>query len=181
MPKVEPILEELRRSGRFRLTDTPSDFNLTPEQVNVILWGGAGLLVLILGIALYQVWLIWRPTASLSMSPGDLPQSKATWQDWTDQAETLTQQGDYRGASRAWYLSLVFWLDQQKLVNYQPTRTNREYLVDLGDQPQFYQPLRQLISIYEQLWYGKQPGDAKDVDRCKQAVLQARQRSGGIQ
>ncbi|WP_287127897.1 DUF4129 domain-containing protein [Candidatus Cyanaurora vandensis] len=177
MPKVEPLLEELRRSGQFRLAETNLDLgglSLSAQAANIVLWVGLGLGVLWVVLSGVQLWQVFGPH-KVSPATALAPSPITPWQQWTAQAEQLTQSGDYRGACRAWYLSLVLWLDSEQQVKYQPTRTNQEYLQDLQDQPRLREPLSQLVRIHERLWYGNQPGQAKDAQSCAQAVAQARQ------
>ncbi len=174
MPKIDGILQELRDSGRFRSTQDPSAaplIDLSPEQATALLVVGTGLLILVLGLLALQLAPLFRKNAALK----DLPEPAVPvldWQKLRDQAQALAQQGDFRGSSRAWYLALILWLDSEKRVRYQPTRTNFEYLEDLVDQPQLHVPFARLIKIYERLWYGEQPGTAQDAAQCQEVVTQ---------
>ncbi|WP_218081083.1 DUF4129 domain-containing protein [Anthocerotibacter panamensis] len=178
MPRVEPLLEELRQSGQFRIRDTPAQFDfpgLSEGQANLIFWVGIGLLVLLIGLMVWQLLPVLRPASRNLAAERPLPaQTDASWQQWTRVAQELTLRSDYRGACRAWYLTLLLWLDQQQQVRYQPTRTNFEYLQDLEPYAHLSAPLTRLIQTYERLWYGNQTGTVQDVRQCQEAVEEAR-------
>jgi len=129
-------------------------------------------LILLVGVVILRLLPIFQ-TQTVIITDTGLPETADPWQRWSEQAQKLTAQEDFRGACRAWYLSLVFWLDQEKQVRYQPTRTNFEYLQELADYPQLQQPLRQLVQIHERLWYGQRSGTAQDAQSCAEAVAQA--------
>jgi hypothetical protein len=66
---------------------------------------------------------------------------------------------NYNLAIRYRYLILLKNLNQQKLINYQPGKTNFEYLLEFGKKdllPQF----RELTHDYEYAWYGRFTIDA---------------------
>ncbi|MEO5887290.1 MAG: DUF4129 domain-containing protein [Anaerolineales bacterium] len=69
-------------------------------------------------------------------------------------AQTLSGQGDYRNAVRYLYLSSLLILDEQGLLHYDRSRTNREYLRSLASKPQLAEPLRDVIDVFDRVWYG---------------------------
>jgi len=69
-------------------------------------------------------------------------------------AQTLSSQGDYRNAVRYLYLSSLLILDEQGLLRYDRSRTNREYLRSIAAQPQLANPLRDVIDVFDRVWYG---------------------------
>ncbi len=175
MQDVTAIITSLRKSGRFRLTDTGSNFNfsqLSPSQANLIFWVGIALLLLIMAVIIVQLLPVLQGDPKLGIAK-PLSSEQTTKQTWQNLAEELTRQGDYRGACRAWYLALILQLDQDQKVFYQPARTNFEYLQDLAPYPLLQKPLTELIIIYERLWYGEQNGTLEEVKRCQEAVKTA--------
>jgi hypothetical protein len=69
-------------------------------------------------------------------------------------AQTLSSQGDYRNAVRYLYLSSLLILDEQGLLRYDRSRTNREYLRSISSKPQLANPLRDVIDVFDRVWYG---------------------------
>jgi len=69
-------------------------------------------------------------------------------------AQTLSGQGDYRNAVRYLYLSSLLILDEQGLLRYDRSRTNREYLRSISSKPQLANPLRDVIDVFDRVWYG---------------------------
>jgi hypothetical protein len=69
-------------------------------------------------------------------------------------AETLSMQGDYRNAIRYLYLSSLLVLDEQRLLRYDRSRTNREYLQSISSKPALANPLRKVIEVFDRVWYG---------------------------
>jgi Domain of unknown function (DUF4129) len=69
-------------------------------------------------------------------------------------AETLSMQGDYRTAVRYLYLSSLLVLDEQGLLRYDRSRTNREYLRSVSSKPELAKPLHAVIDVFDRVWYG---------------------------
>jgi len=69
-------------------------------------------------------------------------------------AQTLSTQGDYRNAIRYLYLSSLLVLDERGLMRYDRSRTNREYLRSVSSRPQLANPLRDVIDVFDKVWYG---------------------------
>lgn len=69
-------------------------------------------------------------------------------------AENLSMQGDYRNAIRYLYLSSLLVLDEQGVMHYDRSRTNREYLRSLSSRPELSKSLRDVIEVFDRVWYG---------------------------
>jgi hypothetical protein len=69
-------------------------------------------------------------------------------------AETLSTQGDYRNAIRYLYLSSLLVLDEQGVMRYDRSRTNREYLRSVSSRPELAKPLHDVIEVFDRVWYG---------------------------
>lgn len=76
-----------------------------------------------------------------------------------NRAETLSKDGDYRSAVRYLYLSALLILDERGLLYYDRTKTNREYLRRVADNPKIAGLLREVINVFDRVWYGFQPID----------------------
>ena len=74
-------------------------------------------------------------------------------------AESLSMQGDYRNAIRYLYLSSLLVLDEQGVMRYDRSRTNREYLRSVSSRPELANPLRDVIEVFDRVWYGYEAVD----------------------
>lgn len=74
-------------------------------------------------------------------------------------AQTLSEKGDYRNAIRYLYLSSLLVLDEQGLLRYDRSRTNREYLRSISSKPDLMNPLRDVIDVFDRVWYGYESVD----------------------
>lgn len=72
-----------------------------------------------------------------------------------DRAQTQARTGDYRTAVRYLYLSSLLWLDERKLISYDRSLTNREYLDQVRSNAPLSQQLSPVVSTFERVWYGK--------------------------
>jgi hypothetical protein len=97
-----------------------------------------------------------------------LEQSPATlWR----QADTLAGDGHFRDAVRVLYLAVLALLHRQRLIRFEPTRTNGEYVrqVRLSEQapPELHEPFEQLTHLFETAWYGERPCESGDYRACR--------------
>ena len=74
-------------------------------------------------------------------------------------AHALSGQGDYRSAIRYLYLSSLLVLDEQGLLRYDRSRTNREYLRSISSKPELAKPLSDVIDVFDRVWYGYESVD----------------------
>ena len=82
------------------------------------------------------------------------------------QAERWAGEGSFREAVRALYLAVLSLLHRQRLIRFEPTRTNGEYVrqVQLAEQapPALHGPFQQLTNQFETQWYGERPSESGD-------------------
>jgi hypothetical protein len=90
-------------------------------------------------------------------------------------AHSLSGQGDYRSAIRYLYLSSLLVLDEQGLLRYDRSRTNREYLRSISSKPELANSLRDVIDVFDRVWYGFESVDeptyqsyVKQVDELRE-------------
>jgi len=86
-------------------------------------------------------------------------------QGWKAQAEKLASQQDYRRACRAVYLSLLQKLDENKIAQFAPTKTNYEYSYALAQHPDLQKGFRQLAELVEVIWFGNKEADKTDFQQ----------------
>jgi hypothetical protein len=97
-----------------------------------------------------------------------------------ERAQALATGGDYRQAARYLYLSTLLWLDERRLLRYDPALTNREFLCQVaGDAGQagLREALTPVVDLFERVWYGFAPLDgsgyaayARQVERVQQVT-----------
>ncbi len=82
------------------------------------------------------------------------------------QAEALAGAGRFRDAVRLLYLAVLALLHRQRLIRFEPMRTNGEYVrqVRLSEQApaSLHDPFHQLTDQFEAKWYGERACDPND-------------------
>jgi len=91
-------------------------------------------------------------------------------------AQTLSSQGDYRTAIRYLYLSSLLVLDERGLLRYDRSRTNREYLRSVSSKPQLATPLRDVIDVFDRVWYGFESVDEQAYQSYLEHVDELREK-----
>jgi hypothetical protein len=74
-------------------------------------------------------------------------------------AQTLSSGGDYRAAVRYLYLAALLRLEERGLLRYDRSLTNREYLRSVAHLPKLAAALREVVEVFDRVWYGYQPLD----------------------
>lgn len=91
-------------------------------------------------------------------------------------AETLSMKGDYRSAIRYLYLSSLLVLDEQGLLRYDRSRTNREYLRSVSSRPELAEPLKDVINVFDRVWYGFESVDEQEYQSYVEQVEELREK-----
>lgn len=78
------------------------------------------------------------------------------------EAAKLAESGDYRSALRLVYLAALLRLDEIKLIRFDRTGTNWEYLLSLRNQPSLYGMLRPVTITFDLKWYGHEAATESD-------------------
>lgn len=89
-------------------------------------------------------------------------------------AQAFSGSGDYRSAVRYLYLSALLLLDEQGLLRYDRSLTNREYLRSVAHLPEVAAELREVVEVFDRVWYGYQPLDAAGYARYAACVAELR-------
>lgn len=100
-------------------------------------------------------------------SGDDVPHTAA---DARDQAVTLAQTGNYREAVRALYLAALLSLEEQGLVPYDRSLTNRELLARVTHVQSVRRHLRPVVELFDTVWYGIREPDAATFEDYRQHV-----------
>ncbi len=111
------------------------------------------LLVLILLYAFRGLFVDLIADARLNAN-GDADDELLTADSAFQRAQSLSRGGDYRAAVRYLYLSSLLMLDERGLLRYDRSRTNREVLRSVADQPELSQPLSEVVDVFDNVWYG---------------------------
>jgi hypothetical protein len=85
-------------------------------------------------------------------------------------AQRLSGEGDYRTAVRYLYLSSLLLLEERGLLRYDRSLTNREYLRSLAHRPELATTLRDVIDVFDRVWYGFEPLDAAEYHHYEEQV-----------
>jgi hypothetical protein len=90
-------------------------------------------------------------------------------------AQELSSSGDYRQAVRYLYLSSLFLLEERRLLRYDRSRTNREYLRSVAHMPGLSDLLGVVVEVFDRVWYGYQSLDEAEFNHYQEAVTDLRQ------
>jgi hypothetical protein len=124
----------------------------------ILTYGGAIALVVALFYAFRTIWGDLVREAELmpeAMAGDENLTADTAWK----RAHELSSGGDYRTAVRYLYLSTLLLLDEQGLLRYDRSLTNREYLRTVAHLPELARTLREIIDVFDSVWYGFQPLD----------------------
>jgi hypothetical protein len=131
----------------------------------------AGVIVVI-GLLVYLGRMLRVQPAAVDLDTETVPGSS---QAAADRAEELKAVSDYRAAIRQLYLASLLALDEQRIIRYDATLTNREHLDQLRDQPHLRELMSQVVSIFDRVWYGFAPADESLYRSFRQYLDQLRQ------
>jgi hypothetical protein len=98
----------------------------------------------------------------------------ALWQ----QADELARQGQFLEAVRRLYLAVLAVLHRSRLIRYEKTRTNGEYLRQVRRaaeaSPAVYPAFGRLTGLFDQKWYGDRSCDGGEYGACRELAEQVR-------
>lgn len=144
-----------------------------------------GRVLLMIGAAILLLLVLFFISRTLSRSlvqdaqlaaEGSEGEGILTSKGATQRAQTLSTQGDYRNAIRYLYLSSLLVLDEQGLLRYDRSRTNREYLRSLSSHPELANPLRDVIEVFDRVWYGFESVDEQTYESYREHVEELREK-----
>ncbi|WP_420631453.1 DUF4129 domain-containing protein [Candidatus Leptofilum sp.] len=172
---LQRLWQDIRQSIQdffLRLFPEDSGVNLPINNLLVIL-----AVVLIIGALAYALrGLIGDLTADAAMSAEDeLSGEPLTAELALQKAQELSTGGDYRTAVRYLYLSSLLLLEERGLLRYDRSLTNREYLRSVAHRPELATILREVIEVFDRVWYGFQSLSASEYDTYAQRVATLKQ------
>lgn len=90
-------------------------------------------------------------------------------------AQEFSTGGDYRTAVRYLYLSSLLILEEHGLLRYHRYLTNREYLRTIAHKPELAAVLRDVIEVFDRVWYGFEPLGEAEYSRYASQVAELKQ------
>jgi hypothetical protein len=85
---------------------------------------------------------------------GGMESERLSAQSALQRAQQFAGSREYRLAVRYLYLSALLGLDDRGLLRYNRTQTNRETLHQVSGQPELAARLRNVIDVFDRVWYG---------------------------
>lgn len=155
----EPSLQQLLWDYLLRLLRRILPDSLEGSPLLGRLMTGAGLLFL-LAVLLYAARTFLQSFSPAATGAPEGPAADGhSSQTALQQAQDLSRSGDYRSAVRYLYLSTLLLLDEREVLRYDRTRTNGEYLESVAQRPELATTLKNVIDIFDRVWYGYQTLD----------------------
>lgn len=113
---------------------------------------------------------------------GEEIESGVTARELVDSALAAAGTGDFRGAVRKLYVSLLYELSELNLIELEPNTTNREYLARISRFNSLVPAMSYITDRFENCWYGMLPSSREEFSdylaRYVEVVDQARLLSG---
>jgi hypothetical protein len=188
--RQKPAVEEADRPARARGGGGRTEPLVSGGGPGSLAWAAlVGLAVCVIVTAAYLYWTSRRargprrPAAPAAQrgGPQELPQPGATDPDklWA-RAEALASQGLFAEAVRMLFLAVLLDLDSRRLLHYEKSRTNGEYLRELRRCERaldtLHGPFEDLARRFDEAWYGGRPCGAGEYAACRDLALRVRER-----
>jgi hypothetical protein len=140
-----------------------TDTRMASNVMQVMLWI-AGSICLILFI-----WAMWNRLNQLKYQSqlarkGQSASETLDATGWKEQALALAAQGKWREACRALYFAALRNMDESKILEYSPSRSNYEYYYSLTRQPMIAKEFRRLANLVEAVRFGKRTATQADFE-----------------
>ena len=144
--------------------------------------GFAALLLLAAGLLFLFRNLLFGFVAEARLAPPARTGDEALTADMAlKRAQNLSHGGDYRSAVRYLYLSALLLLEERGLLSFDRTKTNREYLRSVADQPELEKTLQSVVEVFDRVWYGYLPLDDQTYQYYERQVGKLRQQRPNVQ
>ncbi|MCO5191082.1 MAG: DUF4129 domain-containing protein [Anaerolineae bacterium] len=115
-------------------------------------------IAVIVGVAVYIVRSFFNQFAqNVDLSADDPHVPNLTVAGARNRALERATDGDYRDAVRYLYLATLLHLDEQGILDYDRTRTNREYVRSVRTNPAVAADLQAVVHVFDETWYGYHP------------------------
>lgn len=172
---LQRLWQDIRQGVEdFFLRLFPEDSNIRLPLNNLIVIVATVLVALVLAYALRGVIADFTADAAMSAEE-ELGGEPLTAELALQRAQELSTGGDYRTAVRYLYLSSLLLLEERGLLRYDRSLTNREYLRTVAHRPELAAILREVIDVFDRVWYGFQTLTASEYDAYARRVETLRQ------
>ena len=177
--------------GGLGLSPMPLGGQAPAAALHWSVWALIGLALALAG------WVVWRalrlrrkkpgPAAGPSVAPvrlddEDLTADRLPEAGWLEMAERCLTDGNLRLALRAFYLANLAWLGRREFLILNPSKTNREFEVELRRRARQSPEARELFSAnvraFERAWYGLHEVFEEDALAFRQRGEEIRTRLG---
>lgn len=171
-PREETWRERLRRQF-FEFIDQL--ITAGANAPSIFGWSMAALALLLI-VGLFFYWLDGTRTqfvAERALAVKTDEASGLTAEEALGEARRFRNANDLRTAVRYLYLSALLALDEKGALEYDRAKTNREYVTGLrrsGSPIEFTNTLRDVIDVFDRVWYGFQPITQSEFDVYSQRV-----------
>lgn len=130
-----------------------------PKVLRALLAGAALLVLLIIVLSAFRaIRGGFAPEEAIPEVAGS-GDGRLTSESAARRAQAFAEQREYRAAMRYLYLSSLLFLEEQGLLRYDRTLTNREVLQRASGLPGLAPILRPVVEVFDQVWYGYRPMD----------------------
>ena len=85
-------------------------------------------------------------------------------------ADIAIESKDFRGAIRYLYLSAIFHLQENGILPYDKSMTNREYLQQIELDNNMQTALGPAVTVFDEVWYGFKPCNEETVSSYRELI-----------
>lgn len=152
---------------------TPRSFgNMTPLGWTLLIIG----LLLVLALVIYAFRGVRQSLVRDAKVRADAAddEEKISAGEALGRAQAQATAGDYRTAARYLYLSSLLWLDERRLLRYDRSLTNREYLDETRANQALHDKLAPVVNTFDRVWYGHRELEEADFRAYEEQVRSLR-------
>jgi Domain of unknown function (DUF4129) len=141
-----------------------TDSRMASTVLQVILWLIGVVCLILLLVALWNHLKQLKLQTQLARKGQTISGQLLNASAWRSEGERLAAGGNFKEACRASYFSALRLLDEEKIVEFSPTRTNYEYWYALAKTKKLAQNFRALAYLVEMVWFGNRQADKADYE-----------------
>ncbi len=151
-----------------------SDTRIVGNLMQILLYVAGGICALVIIYLVFSRMTKLTQMSRLARAGALEGERLLTSEGWLNEAKTLADNGHFKSACRAAYLSFLRLLDEKGVAPFSPTKTNYEYWYQLSKSREVQQTFRMLADIVELVWFGNKPADREDFTRCLELIDSSR-------
>ncbi|MDD9272202.1 DUF4129 domain-containing protein [Paenibacillus sp. GCM10023248] len=147
---LEPLLRKIKSwLPDFKMSDSVTD------------WLTVGVAIVLLGVAGFAIYWFMKQIVRQKRirSQAFLPEGEISrsYRFYWEQSAGLRNEGAWREGVRAVFLSLLFYMEDARMIRVEKWKTNWEYAEELERSASSLVPLFQESSLlFERIWYGQE-------------------------